>query len=189
MADLPISQLPELTAVTSNSQFAVEESGVTYRVKTPFISNGNLYGAFVSLTTQTASSTTVAYSMSANTVTSSNGVTVVDGCKFTVPSGGTYNIQFSAQIESTGGGNSQIMSIWLSKNGSNVAYSNTSVTTNSNNGKQVAAWNFVEPNYAGGYYELKWSISDTRMQISYQGDSIDPIRPAIPSVIVTVTQV
>lgn len=33
MPNLPISQLPELTAVTSNAEFAVAQGGTTYRVK------------------------------------------------------------------------------------------------------------------------------------------------------------
>lgn len=189
MPNLPISQLPELTGVTSDTEFPVEYSGVTYKVKTPFISVGRLFGAFVSLSAQTSSSTTTAYSMSADTTTANNGVTVVDGCKFTVPSGGTYNIQFSAQVESSGGGNTQTMDIWLSKNGTNVDYSNTQLAVNSNNGRSVAAWNFVEPNNAGGYFELKWRVNDTRLGFVYSTGGTTPTRPEIPSVIVTVTQV
>jgi hypothetical protein len=33
MPNLPISSLPELTAVTANSEFAVEYSGTTYKIK------------------------------------------------------------------------------------------------------------------------------------------------------------
>lgn len=33
MPNLPISQLPELTAITQNAEFAVAQSGTTYRVK------------------------------------------------------------------------------------------------------------------------------------------------------------
>ena len=189
MPNLPISQLPEITGVTADSEFPLELSGVTYKVKTANLSNGRLYGAFVSLNNQTSSSTTTAYSMSADTVTASNGITVVDGCRFTVPSGGTYNIQFSAQLESSGGGSTQTMDIWLSKNGTNVDYSNTEVAINSNNGRIVAAWNFVEPINGGGYYEIKWRVSDNRLGLIHQAGGINPLRPEIPSVIVTVTQV
>ena len=56
MADLPISGLPELTAITSNAEYAVEFSGTTYKIKqstlTPFPS---AYGLFA----QTGSSTPV----------------------------------------------------------------------------------------------------------------------------------
>jgi hypothetical protein len=127
--------------------------------------------------------------MSAATQTSGNGVTVSADTRFVVASAGTYNLQFSCQIESTGGGSTQTMDIWLAINGNNVANSNTQVVGNSNNGRNVAAWNFVEPLNAGDYMELKFRVSDVRLGFAYDGPQISPTRPAIPSVIVTVTQV
>jgi hypothetical protein len=81
------------------------------------------------------------------------------------------------------------MDIWLAINGNNVDNSNTQVVGNSNNGRRVAAWNFVEPLNAGDYMELKFSVSDIRLGFAYDISQINPTRPAIPSVIVTVTQV
>ena len=56
MPDLPISLLPELTAITQNAEFTVSQDGTTYRVKnsnlTPF---PTVYGLF----SQTANSTAV----------------------------------------------------------------------------------------------------------------------------------
>jgi hypothetical protein len=127
--------------------------------------------------------------MSADTQTSGNGVTVSSGSSFTVASAGTYNLQFSAQLESTGGGNAQTMDIWLAINGNNVDNSNTQIVGNSNNGRTVAAWNFVEPLNAGDFMELKFSVSDVRLGFAYDVPQSSPTRPAIPSVIVTLTQV
>ena len=152
-------------------------------------SGGSAWGAFVSTVNQYVVSTTTAYSMSAATQTSGNGVTVSADTRFVVASAGTYNLQFSCQIESTGGGSAQTMDIWLAINGNNVANSNTQVVGNSNNGRSVAAWNFVEPLNAGDYMELKFRVSDVRLGFAYDGTQINPTRPAIPSVIVTVTQV
>jgi hypothetical protein len=56
MANLPISQLPEITGLTANAEFAVSQGGTTYKIK-----NGNLapfptvYGLFA----QTGNSITV----------------------------------------------------------------------------------------------------------------------------------
>ena len=83
----------------------------------------------------------------------------------------------------------ETMDIWLAINGNNVSNSNTQVVGNSNNGRAVAAWNFVEPMNAGDYFELKFRVSDTRLGFAYDVAAINPTRPAIPSVIVTVTQV
>ena len=189
MPNLPISQLPELTAITLNAEYAVAQLGVTYRVKAGNIGSGIAYGSFLSTNIQSALSTTSAYSMSADTITISNGVTVVDGCKFTVVTGGTYNIQFSSQVESTKGGSPETIDIWLSKNGVNVPDSNTQLSLNSNNGKTFASWNFVEPINSGGYYEIKWAVSDILIQLVTLGEQINPTRPSVPSVIVTVTQI
>lgn len=190
MPNLSISQLPEITTgLTANAEFAVAQGGVTYKVKTLYV-NPQVWGSFLSLSSQTANSTTVAYSVSADTKTSGSGVSVVDGCKFYVASGGTYNIQFSLQVESSSGGNNQTMDIWLSINGNNVDNSNTQIAVNSNNGRSVAAWNFVEPLSINDFVELKWRISDTRLGIVYDGGPFsNPTRPAIPSAIVTLTRI
>ena len=189
MPDLPISLLPELTAITQNAEFAVAQGGTTYRVKNENIITNRLWGSFISTVSQYVVSTTTAYSMSAATQTSGNGVIVSADTRFVVASAGTYNLQFSCQMESTGGGTTQTMDIWLAINGNNVANSNTQVVGNSNNGRSVAAWNFVEPLNAGDYMELKFRVSDVRLGFAYDGTQINPTRPAIPSVIVTVTQV
>ena len=189
MPNLPISQLPEITATTSNAEYAVAQDGVTYRIKNGNIRTNGLWGSFVSLVSQYVASTTTAYSMSAATQTSGNGVIVSADTRFVVASAGTYNLQFSSQVESTGGGSTQNIDIWLAINGNNVNNSNTILAGNSNNGRAVAAWNFVEPMNAGDYFELKFRVSDVRLGFAYDPAAINPTRPAIPSVIVTVTQV
>jgi hypothetical protein len=177
------------TSGTSGSSGTCGTSGSsgTSGVSLPFTSGA--WGSFISTQSQYITSTTTAYSMSAATQTSGNGVIVSADTRFVVASAGTYNLQFSCQIESTGGGSAQTMDIWLAINGNNVDNSNTQVVGNSNNGRSVAAWNFVEPLNAGDYMELKFSVSDIRLGFAYDISQINPTRPAIPSVIVTVTQV
>ena len=189
MPNLPISQLPELTAITSNAEFAVAQAGTTYRVKAGFASSGNLHGSFHSEINQVATSTTTEYSLSAETTDYSSGVSVVDGCKFTVSSGGTFNFQFSAVFQKTQGGTIEFVSIWLAKNGSNVAWTNTDVSMANNNEYVIAAWNFVEEMNAGDFLELKWRTSTLNMICSFIGTQSNPTRPATPSVIVTLTQI
>lgn len=47
MPNLPISQLPELTAITSNAEFAVAQAGTTYRVKNSVLAPfPTVYGLF-----------------------------------------------------------------------------------------------------------------------------------------------
>lgn len=194
MPNLPISQLPDISGSTlgylsPDGEFAVAQSGVTYKVKSMNLMDGFAKGAFLSTNIQSASTTTSAYSMSADTVTLSSGVTVAEGSRFTVSQAGVYNLQFSAQIESTKGGSPETIDIWLSKNGTNVPDSNTQLSLNSNNGKIVAAWNFIESLDAGGFLELKWSVSATEIQLVTAGIQTNPSRPSVPSVIVTMVQV
>ena len=189
MPNLPISQLPELTAITSNAEFAVAQAGTTYRIKAGFASSGNLHGSFHSEINQSATSITEAYSLSAETTDFSSGVSVVDGCKFQVASGGTFNFQFSAVFQKPQGGSIEYVSLWLAKNGSNIAWSNTDVSMANNNEYVIAAWNFVEEMNAGDYLELKWRTSTLDMVCSFIGTQSNPTRPATPSVIVTLTQI
>jgi hypothetical protein len=101
---------------------------------------------------------------------------------------GVYNIQFSAQLAKTDSGQDTV-SIWLSKDGVNVADSCTDIDLNNNNARAGAAWNWlVNPTVANTYYQIYWSSADTNMTIFAQGARINPTRPAIPSVILTVTQ-
>lgn len=189
MPSLPISQLPELTTISPNAEFAVAQNGTTYRVKAGNASSGNIHGAFHSELTQTVISTTTSYSLSAETVDFANGVSVVDGSKFTVSSGGTFNFQFSAVFQKTQGGSIEFVSLWLAKNNSNIPWSNTDVSMANNNEYVVAAWNFVEEMNAGDYLELKWRSSTLSMSCSTIGEQTNPSRPATPSVIVTLTQI
>jgi len=189
MPNLPISQLPELTAITSNAEFAVAQAGTTYKIKAGLASSGNLHGSFHSEINQSATSITTAYSLSAETTDFSSGVSVVDGCKFTVSSGGTFNFQFSAVFQKTQGGTIEYVSIWLAKNGSNIPWTNTDVSMANNNEYVIAAWNFVEELGAGDYLELKWRTSTLNMICSFIGEQSNPTRPATPSLIVTLTQI
>ena len=194
MPNLPISLLPDISGSTlgylsPDAEFAVAQDGVTYKVKSTNIMAGFAKGSFLSTNIQSATTTTEAYSMSADTVTISSGVTVVSGSRFTVSQAGVYNLQFSVQIESSKGGSPETIDIWLSKNGTNVPDSNTQLSLNSNNGKIVAAWNFLEYLDVGGYLELKWNVSATEIQLVSTGTQINPSRPSVPSVIVTLTQI
>ena len=189
MPNLPISQLPELTAITSNAEFAIAQAGTTYKIKAGLASSGNLHGSFHSEFNQSATSTTTEYSLSAETTDFSSGVSVVDGSKFTVSSGGTFNLQFSAVFQKTQGGSIEYVSIWLAKNGSNIPWTNTDVSMANNNEYVIAAWNFIEEMDAGDYLELKWRTSTLSMLCSFIGPQSNPTRPATPSVIVTLTQV
>jgi hypothetical protein len=84
MPDLPISSLPELTAITSNAEFVVEEAGTTYKIKQSTLSPLPIvYGLFSQTGTSVAvSATTVESTLINNGVGSitipENGFSVGD---------------------------------------------------------------------------------------------------------------
>lgn len=189
MPNLPISQLPELTAITSNAEFAVAQSGTTYRIKAGFASSGNLHGSFHSEVTQFSIPEDTALVMSAATTDYSEGVTVVDNSKFTVASGGTYNLQFSSVFKKLQGGTIEFISIWPRINGIDVPWSNTDVSMANNNELVVAAWNFLLEMNGGDYVELMWSSTSNQMEMIAIAPQVTPTRPGTPSVIITLTQI
>ena len=189
MPDLPISQLPELTAITANAEFAVAQAGTTYRVKAGLASSGNLHGSFHSEVTQYVVSANTTIVISAETTDFATGISLVDNSKFTVSSGGTYNLQFSSVFKKIQGGTIEFVSMWPRVNGIDVPWSNTDVSMANNNELIVAAWNFLFELNSGDYIELMWSSTTTAMEMLAISPQINPTRPGTPSIIVTITQI
>lgn len=96
MADLPISSLPELTAITQNAEFAVAQGGTTYRVKNSTLAPfPTVYGLF----SQTGNSVTVSGTTTESTLIDggvgtlsvpANGFQVGDS--FRADFGGVFNV-------------------------------------------------------------------------------------------------
>jgi hypothetical protein len=149
------------------------------------------FGAFHSNDTQTAASTTTAYSVTFDTTDYSNGVKLVDTTKFVVDRTGVYNFQFSAQL-SNDDNQSQDIDMWFRKNGVDIPDSNTRFgmpahKSAGNPSYVVAALNFIVQLNAGDYLELVWSSTDTQTLLQYSAAGSSPTRPAIPSVIASMT--
>ena len=151
---------------------------------TPQVSDKR-YGAFFDTTTQTAAATSTAYPITLNSTSITNGVYIgTPTSRVYVDRVGTYNFQFSAQLNKSGSGSGNVF-IWYRVNGVDAANSATSVTLAGSSSAAVAAWNFVIDLNAGDYFELVWSTSNTNCEIEAAAAS-GPV-PAIPSVILTVT--
>jgi hypothetical protein len=104
---------------------------------------------------------------------------------------GIYNIQFSAQIKHVDGGNPDV-DIWLKKNSSDDDYTNRRIKFEASTDYILAAWNYFEKIEANDYLQIYWYSSDTGIKI-YAVDTtvppLTPVRPKIPSVILTVSQI
>jgi hypothetical protein len=139
-------------------------------------------------TDQTNAGATAANIITYNTTDFASGISIVSNSQITIANSGKYNIQFSAQFQKSSGGEDNV-DIWLKKNGSNVANSNTKLTLAGNPGYAVAAWNLLVDATAGDYYQLAWASADTTMELHADGTGVDPTRPAIPSIILSVVPV
>ena len=143
------------------------------------------YGSFYDTTDQTAAVINTAYAMTFNSTDLSAGVTIgTPTSRVYVDTHNVYNIQFSAQFVNTAGGTHNVW-VWLRKNGTDVANSATTLRLQGNNAEAVAAWNFLLDMNAGDYFELMWEVSD--LAVSLYADPASAVHPAIPSIILTVT--
>ena len=166
-------------------------TSASYALTSSFASNGvtNLgVGTFYDTTTQTILSGASA-SLQLNTPVIQDGVIVASNSRITVSRTGIYNLQFSAQLSTPGGGSPDVH-IWLRKNGINVANSNTGVVMQNSNQKHVAAWNFVESLIAGDYLELVAYLNGGS-SVLFLAEAAGPTNGGVgvPSMIVTMTQV
>lgn len=147
-----------------------------------------LYFSGFDTTLQTNLGATFANAMRINTTSISNGIFVTQSSEIVITESGTYNIQFSAQIDKTDAGSDEI-EIWLAVNGVNVPESSGVLELVGNNAESIASWNYVENFNANDYFEIYWHSNDTDMRLLNRAAQSNPARPAIPSVILTVTQV
>jgi hypothetical protein len=149
---------------------------------------GGYYGSFYHTANVLLTSATTAYALPLNTTAEAAGVSIASNSRITVANAGVYNIQFSAQLDKTDSGD-DLVNIWLSKNGTNVADSNGQVTVTGNGGKSLPSWNYVLTLAANDYVQIFAQSPDTSMRVVASGIQTNPARPSVPSVIVTVTQV
>lgn len=158
--------------------------------------NGNKqfnYGAFSSTQTQIGLRNSI-LSMSFNTTdVGGSGVSLVDNTKLRVENTGIYNLQFSSQLDRISSG-TNIVTIWFAYTGSSIANSATDVTITGGAAANplVASWNYILPMSASSYVEIYWSHNDNAdddIELKAVATRTGPIRPAVPSVIATLTQI
>ena len=145
-------------------------------------------GAFQSNITQSGSAN-VSQSMVFETTDISQGVSIASNSRITLANSGTYNIQFSAQVDRVSGTGTDTVYIWLKKNGVNYNSSAGVLTVSGGalEAKAIASWNYVVDTTSSDYWELAWQASDSNIQLTSFPASGNI--PTLPSVILTVTQV
>jgi hypothetical protein len=142
-------------------------------------------------TDQTATTTTAANIMAFSTTDYALGASLVDNTKLTVDYSGLYNIQFSVQLVNTTN-DVQTVSIWFSKNGTNVANSNSEfgIKPRKSSGaasQTIASLNFFIALEKDDYVELVWRPTDVDVSIEHFAAQSSPTRPVTPSIIATLS--
>ena len=144
-------------------------------------------GTFSSLVDQIAALPNVANPVDFDVVGIERGIwrDPVNTTRIYVADGGIFNFQFSAQLDNTVAP-THIIWIWPRVSGVDVPDSASQVRIQGNNAELVAAWNWVLRLAPGEYFELVYAVSDVALEIvTFPAAGVVP---AIPSVILTVTQ-
>lgn len=153
--------------------------------------NGLLYGGFSDTTSQSIAAANTAYPITMNTTDLVDGVYLdpLHSSRVICPSSGIYDFQFSLQLQSSSA-SSKVVVIWARIDGVDVPNSSTDITIAGSSTQEVAAWDFMLQMNAGQYFELVWASDSTNVSLFSSSAQTSPfVRPAIPSVIMTVTQV
>jgi len=131
-----------------------------------------------------------ANAMTFNTVDYSNDCSLVSTSQFTVTYAGIYNLQFSTQFQNTDT-QLQDVSIWLRKNGTDIAGSTGFVSVPNKHGgvdgHAIVGWNFYLSLAAGDYIQLYWSTTNAAITIQAYAAGTSPTRPATASNVATLT--
>jgi hypothetical protein len=149
------------------------------------------YGAFQDGTDQTAANTTTAYAITFDTTDFTNGVTLSNSSRLNVAQAGIYNLQFSIQFKNTTN-DGQDVDIWFRKNGTNIDNSNSRFhlparKSGGDPSHLIAALNFFVSLAANDYVEIMWRPTDVGVSLEHFATSSSPTRPAVPSVIATLS--
>jgi len=177
-----------LSPISGKGQVTISSTGTG---SGNFNTSTGSYGSFYDTTIQANPVANIARSMSFNNTQITNGVSISGSTNpfntyIKTENAGTYNIQFSAQIDKTDFGTDE-MYIWLSKNGTDLLDSAGKVTLASNGDADIVAWNWFVQSAANDYYQINWSSPDTGMRILAEPSS--STHPGIPSIIATVDRI
>jgi hypothetical protein len=151
------------------------------------------YGAFYDTTNQVAVNNTGANVVLMNTTALSNGIVLNAPTGIKVLYSGLYNFQLDLQLANLTNG-TQDIDVWFRKNGSNVLFSNNRAglapRKNSNDPYHVTcALNWYINLVANDVIEVMWCTSDVGCYLATYNAEVNPIRPQIASVNISVNSV
>jgi hypothetical protein len=152
------------------------------------------YGAFSSNQDQTTTANTATL-MTLNTTDFSNGVSI-SSSKITVANAGIYNLQFSAQLESSDVAPQDVF-IWLRQGNDGGSSADITGSTGlvgmparKNPGDPFHAiygWNYFLSMQENDYVQIYWSTTSANVSIQYYAASASPTKPSTQSVVATLS--
>lgn len=161
----------------------------------PTIEQPKYYGVFSDTVTKTAAAIYTPQALTFDTTDFAYGISRgTPTSRIVASNAGLYNFQFSAELTS---GNASAKNIWIWPriNGVDVINTNSKISITGADVVSIAAWNWVLSLTAGQYFELMFAVDDTNVQIlavvaqTGANGTATFARPAVPSIILTVTQV
>jgi hypothetical protein len=151
------------------------------------------YGSFLDTNDQTIVTPGTGQAVLLGTTVESSGVSIVGGSQVTFANPGTYSLTFSIQV--TNYDNAvHFAKFWLRTNGVDYPDSATEIDlqprkSSTEPNRQVITVNYVATATAGQNVQIYWTTDSATVQLEYFPAQITPPIPAVPSVILTATQV
>jgi hypothetical protein len=158
---------------------------------------GRAYASFYDADTadQTGSTTAATAVQWATAAVAGDGITVTSNSRITLAAAGTYRFNINLQFNNTEASDKNV-DIWFSKNGTNIASSNSRITVpkTSDGGTTVFAIELFETVTAGQYVEVYWYPQHANVTLHYRASvaanpGVTPAIPVTPPAIVVVERI
>jgi hypothetical protein len=151
------------------------------------------YGSFYDMTDQPLASITAAQAIAIGTTAEAIGISITSGNRVLFANAGTYSLTFSVQITNLGTTVAKSV-FWVKKNGVDYADSATEMDLQPRKGagnpnRQVITINYVATAAAGDYVQVFWAGDSLNLTVEALPAGSSPVYPAVPSIILTATQV
>lgn len=208
MANVKITALPSATTPLAGTELLeLVQGGASTSVTAAAVGNsatampfaslaGRAYGSFCDITDQTGSTTAGTAVKFATNLINGHGIEMTTNgagayTRITFTAAGTYMIAPNLQLANSDA-SARDVSIWLAKNGTNIANSNTKITVPklADGGNLFFQIVFYETVTAGQYIEVFWSPANVAVTLDYTAASAGPPSvPATPSAIVVAQRI
>jgi len=142
-------------------------------------------GSFFSTTTQVAGGVLTENYISLENTQISNGIIIggTDFSQINFDNDGIYALNFSIQLDNTGGGSGEDFYVYLLQNGSKLPNSTTRYVVQPSSRYQVCSLDFLLSISAGDRIQIGWAVNDLSIVLLFESAPTGAVYPDIPSVI------